>query len=166
MDSAFQKHNHNQCIDSALQSAQNICAKNGVKLTPIRERTLALVWQNHKPIGAYDLLALLAAEGFNSAPPTVYRALDFLHAQGLIHKIASSNTYIGCSYPDTPHDGHFLLCNLCNQVLEINTDQIQSALIASALKHDFWVQEQTVEVRGLCQHCQTQNTPARQKDET
>ena len=70
--SAYHPHDHQGCINTALQQAAQMCAEQGVRLTPIRKRVLELVWQSHKPMGAYDLLPALAADGFNSAPPTVY----------------------------------------------------------------------------------------------
>ena len=82
--SAFSPHDHSRCITSAIGHAKSLCADRGVKLTPVRQRVLELVWQSHQPIGAYELLASLAKEGFNSAPPTVYRALEFLSGQGLL----------------------------------------------------------------------------------
>ena len=73
-----QSHQHHQCISQALESAQEVCAQRGVRLTPLRKRVLELVWQSHKPLGAYDILEVLSREdGRRAAPPTVYRGLDF-----------------------------------------------------------------------------------------
>ena len=46
---------HDQCISQALESAEEVCAQRGVRLTPLRKRVLELVWQSHKPLGAYDM---------------------------------------------------------------------------------------------------------------
>ena len=108
--SAYHPHDHQGCINTALQQAAKLCAEQGVRLTPIRKRVLELVWQSHKPMGAYDLLPALAADGFNSAPPTVYRALDFLLDLGLVHRLASLNAFIGCTHTGHEHDSCFLLC--------------------------------------------------------
>ncbi len=156
LSSAFQQHDHSRCINSAMHKAQSICQSRGVRMTAIRQRALELVWQSHKPLGAYDLLAQLAKDGFNSAPPTVYRALDFLQEQGLIHKLASVNAYTGCCNPDEPHEGHFFLCLNCNQALELNTDQLQASLQQSANEYGFKIAHQTIEVTGYCNQCQAQ----------
>ena len=81
---ASQQHDHNHCITTAMDTARSLCEERGLRMTPVRRRVLELVWQNHKPTGAYDLLAQLSEEGFNSAPPTVYRALDFLLELGVM----------------------------------------------------------------------------------
>ncbi len=154
MQTPFEQHNHSNCIATALAVSHQLCNERGVKLTTIRQRVLELVWQNHQPIGAYDLLAILTKEGFNSAPPTVYRALEFLQEQGLIHKLVSINAYIGCSHPEHPHEGHFFICSSCEKVVEIDTSALQQALLTSALAQGFAIQKQTIEATGLCSPCQ------------
>ncbi|HCH24245.1 MAG TPA: Fur family transcriptional regulator [Oceanospirillaceae bacterium] len=149
----FQQHDHSHCIATAMQQAQGLCQERGVRLTPVRQRVLELVWQSHQPLGAYDLLARLGEDGFNSAPPTVYRALDFLQEQGLIHKLTSVNAYTGCCSPGTPHEGHFFLCLSCNQALELDTSTLQESLQSSANTHGFTIAQQTIEVTGFCARC-------------
>lgn len=86
---ACQPHDHSQCVSTALAEADALCARQGVRLTELRRRVLELVWQSHKPLGAYDILAVLSeTDGRRAAPPTVYRALDFLQENGLVHRIA------------------------------------------------------------------------------
>ena len=154
LSTPFQQHDHSHCISSAMHQAQDLCQTRGVRLTPVRQRVLELVWQSHQPLGAYDLLAKLGEDGFNSAPPTVYRALDFLQEQGLIHKLSSVNAYTGCCNPGQPHEGHFFLCLSCNQALELDTSTLQSSLQSSADAHGFTIAQQTIEVTGYCARCQ------------
>ena len=79
------RHDHATCVADALAIAAEICSERGGRLTPIRRRVLELVWGEHKPVGAYDILASLGAEdGRAAAPPTVYRALEFLMEHGLV----------------------------------------------------------------------------------
>ncbi len=76
---ASRPHDHSHCVHSALTEADTLCAQKGLRLTALRRRVLELVWQSHKPLGAYDILAVLSEQdGRRAAPPTVYRALDFL----------------------------------------------------------------------------------------
>jgi len=83
-------HDHDHCVSHALAEADSLCARQGVRLTALRKRVLELVWQSHRPLGAYDILAVLSEQdGRRAAPPTVYRALDFLLENGLVHRIAS-----------------------------------------------------------------------------
>ena len=148
-------HDHSQCVDSALADADALCARQGVRLTALRRRVLELVWQSHKPLGAYDILGTLSEEdGRRAAPPTVYRALDFLMENGLIHRIASLNAFIGCVRPEYSHQGQFLICRECRTAIELEQAAISEAIIAGARSVGFQVEQQTVEVVGLCARCQ------------
>jgi len=155
---AFSPHDHTRCISSAISQAQTLCKSRGARLTPVRQRVLELVWQSHQPLGAYDLLASLAQEGFNSAPPTIYRALEFLGQQGLPHKLVSINAYVGCCSPEKPHPGHFLLCQDCHQAQELDSQHLDLALKLSAEQHGFKVQQPTIEVAGTCERCLSKET--------
>lgn len=146
-------HDHDQCIKQALLTAERLCLEQNQKLTRVRRRALELIWQSHRPLGAYQLLAQLAKEGFNSAPPTVYRALDFLLKAGLIHKVESMNAYLGCIHPDKEHHGYFLICDSCQDVMEVDYEDIHTALEANAARHGFKLRSNTVELLGLCQDC-------------
>ena len=150
---AFAPHDHSRCIHSAINHAQSLCTQRGVRLTPVRQRVLELVWRSHQPIGAYELLAALTKEGFNSAPPTVYRALEFLCEQGLLHRLDSINAYVGCCSPDKPHQGHFLLCQKCHQAQELESQNINDALNQSASAHGFEIKRHNIEIVGTCKAC-------------
>lgn len=148
-------HDHSQCVSSALADADALCAQQGVRLTALRRRVLELVWHSHKPLGAYDILAVLSeTDGRRAAPPTVYRALDFLLENGLVHRIASLNAFVGCSHPEQPHQGQFLICRQCHAAIELDQDDISAAIVRSAASVGFSVESQTVEIVGLCASCQ------------
>ncbi|MGL4318767.1 MAG: Fur family transcriptional regulator [Pseudomonas sp.] len=147
-------HDHSHCVSSALAEAEQLCAKQGTRLTALRKRVLELVWQSHKPLGAYDILGVLSEEdGRRAAPPTVYRALDFLLENGLVHRIASLNAFIGCIHPGELHQGQFLICKTCHTAIELEQAAISDAIVHSALAVGFVVESQTVEIVGLCAGC-------------
>ncbi|KPQ26954.1 MAG: Fur family transcriptional regulator, zinc uptake regulator [Marinobacter excellens HL-55] len=156
----YRPHNHQACVSHALADARAICRKLNARLTPIRERVLELIWQSHKPLGAYDILAVLGNEGHNAAPPTVYRALDFLLQHGLIHRIASLNAFIGCTHAGEHHRGAFLICRQCGNVLELATPEVSKAVEDAAAAESFLPEDITLEVAGLCPRCQGDNNDA------
>jgi Fur family zinc uptake transcriptional regulator len=94
---AHNSHDHKHCVEDALAAAERLCADKDLRFTPLRRRVLELILSSHKPVGAYALLDQLRNEDLGSAPPTVYRALDFLIENGLIHRIERMNAFIGCS---------------------------------------------------------------------
>lgn len=149
-------HDHDHCVSSALAEADALCARAGVRLTALRKRVLELVWQSHKPLGAYDILgALTEQDGRRAAPPTVYRALDFLLENGLVHRIASLNAFIGCNRPEHPHQGQFLICRNCHTAIELEQSIVSEAINQAAHSVNFLVEGQTVEVVGLCATCRS-----------
>lgn len=150
----FNQHDHQLCISRALRKAQQLCASRKVRLTAIRKEILRYIWESHKPTGAYDLLARINRQGRNAAPPTVYRALDFLLAHGLIHRIASLNAYIGCDFPGNGHQGSFLICQGCQSAQEVNQQSLSSAIAQTAHGEDFAVKSVAVEITGFCSACQ------------
>lgn len=147
-------HDHQSCIDAAIKDAARLCADKGLRFTQIRRRVLELVWGSHTPIGAYDILEGLRPEYPRAAPPTVYRALDFLTGLGLIHRIESMNAFVGCSHPDQPHSGQFLICGDCGTTAELDDPGIEKAVRLGAGRLGFIAKRQTVEVTGLCPDCQ------------
>ena len=146
-------HDHNHCVEDAVEAAEKLCAERGIRFTPLRRRVLELVWSSHKPIGAYALLDQLRNEELGSAPPTVYRALDFLIENGLIHRIERMNAFIGCSHPGAAHRGFFLICAECGNAEELESDSVAEAIATSAGKHGFTAREMTLEVTGVCAAC-------------
>jgi Fur family zinc uptake transcriptional regulator len=144
--------NHQSCIEEALASAESLCRRRKQRFTAIRRRVLELVWLRHKPVGAYEVLEILQKDG-RTAPPTVYRALDFLQQMGLVHRIASLNSYVGCARPGDPHDGQFLICESCKSLAELDVPAITSAIEKSAEEAGFEARRHTVEIMGLCPRC-------------
>jgi len=156
MDPVFPKpsHNHSQCVDEAIAAATRICQENNVRFTYLRKRVLELIWTSHKPVGAYDILAMMN-EGSDSrfAPMTVYRAIEFLMENGLVHRIESRNAYVGCRHPGSTHEGQFLLCRHCGRFAEIEELEISKALSSGAKRAGFDAVNPLIEIEGRCRDC-------------
>jgi Fur family transcriptional regulator, zinc uptake regulator len=154
---AHGKHDHGRCISRALKTAAELCAERELQLTPIRRRVLELIWQRHAPVGAYDLLAELGKTDKPAAPPTVYRALEFLQGAGLVHRIDSLNAFIGCDAPQIAHAGQFMVCRSCHRVTELYDAAITRLLTQKASESGFVADAQSVEIKGLCRNCRKQH---------
>jgi Fur family zinc uptake transcriptional regulator len=154
-------------LEAVLDQAAVACARRGAQLTDLRRQVLRLVLEAENPVGAYALLDRLKATRAGAAPPTVYRALDFLLDQGLIHKLERLNAYIGCVEAaahgdavghDHAHDPHdhphqFLICRRCGAAAEVTDPGVEAALRQAAARAGFAMQRATVEVEGLCAAC-------------
>jgi len=116
--------------------------------------TVEIMLASHQPMGAYDILAELnrAGNADRIAPPIVYRALEFLLVEGLIHRIESRNAFITCVHPGHESAAQFLICRDCEQVAELETSE--HSLLAAADNLGFAVDHSVVEITGVCARCQ------------
>lgn len=148
------EHEHRACVSRALAEVARECERRGLRLTRLRRRVLELVWRTHTPVGAYELLSQLARERGPVAPSTVYRALDFLRANGFVHRIDSIAAFVGCPRPRQPHRAHFLICRECGEVEEIDEPAITRTIATAATARGFTIERETVEIAGRCAACQ------------
>jgi Fur family transcriptional regulator, zinc uptake regulator len=151
--SAAQRHDHERCIEGALAEAEALCRKRDVKLTDLRRRALELVWSAHRAVKAYDLLDKLGDRGKAAKPTTVYRALEFLLEQGLIHRVESLNAFVGCARPAASHDSELLVCEACGLVEEVSVSELGRTLARGAASVGFEPTRSVVELRGRCARC-------------
>jgi Fur family zinc uptake transcriptional regulator len=147
--------------EALLERAQAVCEHRGVKLTDLRRQVLGMVLDSAAPVGAYELLDRLRQTRNGAAPPTVYRALDFLLTQGLIHRIERLSAFVGCvaactAHPDGEphaHAAQFLICRTCGRVIELQNDAVAAVLAQAAKATGFSISTATIEAEGLCSTC-------------
>jgi len=136
-----------------IQEVEQRCARDQLRLTPTRRRVLELVLEADGPVKAYDLLDRLKTEQPNAAPPTIYRALDFLLEHHFIHRLETLNAFVSCFHPRHRHDGQFLICEQCGNVTEVPEEQLSHQLADAARKVGFEPSRQVLEVYGRCAQC-------------
>lgn len=152
---AFAEHDHSRCASHALEVAGQLEGQ-GLRLTAVRRRVLEILLENHRAMGAYEILDRLSAEGFGKQPPVAYRALDFLVENGLVHRVQRLNAFAACLHPGQPHSPAFLICRVCNKVAEAPAGPLREALEQTAASMGFTVERATIEALGLCPACATQ----------
>ncbi|MDZ4094253.1 MAG: transcriptional repressor [Paracoccaceae bacterium] len=153
-DPAFHTHDHSHCTGDVMARAEALVMQKSVRLTPVRRRTLEILLEEHRALGAYDVLQRLAAEGFGNQPPVAYRALDFLVEQGLAHRIRRLNAFTACMHPGMAHAPAFLICRACDGVAEAAATPVHMALDAAASALGFAIERSNIEALGLCPACQ------------
>ncbi|KMN38197.1 MULTISPECIES: transcriptional repressor [Chromobacterium] len=136
-----------------LAAAERHCEQRGSKLTALRRQVLELVLRYRGVVKAYQILADLQQERGAAAPPTVYRALDFLVEHGLLHKVDALNGFIVCNHFECQHEGLILVCGECGQVQEIDATPALSALRQAAQAVAFSLCPQNLVLAGRCQAC-------------
>lgn len=134
--------------------AASLCDARGVRFTALRRQILGMLWEANRALGAYELIEAIRRESFRAVgPPTVYRALEFLMAQGLVSKIESRNAYAPCAHPERTHHCHFFVCASCGASAELEDDRIGRLLAEGAASLGFRVTRPVVEVEGICPRC-------------
>jgi len=147
-------HDHERCTADALKHAETLCAERAQRLTPIRRQVLEVLLESHNPLGAYEIIDRAAASGARPAPITVYRALDFLRDNGLVHRIESRNAFVACVNNHASGDlVVFLLCERCGAVGEAASAAVADQLKAAARSAGFTPKTPVIEITGVCSHC-------------
>jgi Fur family zinc uptake transcriptional regulator len=148
---------HTARAPEALASAERACITRGLRLTPIRKQVLEALYTTHRPMSAYDVIDGLAAMGIKRlAPVTIYRALDFLMAEGFVHRLASHNAFIACPFRHSQEDlVVFMICEACGGVDEITSEPLSSVLQTIADDYHFTPRARVIELQGRCAHCHT-----------
>ncbi|GAB4172063.1 MAG: transcriptional repressor [Wenzhouxiangellaceae bacterium] len=136
-----------------IREVEARCERDQLRLTPIRRRVLELVIEAGGPVKGYDLLDQLKADLPGAAPPTVYRALDFLLENHFIHRLESLNAYVSCFQPNRRHSGGFLICEQCGSVTEVPGPVAGCELEEVARAQGFEPSRQVLEIYGRCRRC-------------
>lgn len=136
-----------------VQMAGVLCAERGVRLTKLRSTLLEVLCQSGQPLGAYELLSRVQARlGRKLAPPTIYRALEFLQEQRLIARIESRNAYVPCQ-PERSHVCVFFICDQCSTSVEVENSRLEALMNEDAQSLGFRIARRVVELQGICAAC-------------
>jgi Fur family transcriptional regulator, zinc uptake regulator len=141
-------------MKEALDAAERVCTRRGVRLTSLRRRILDQILNTDGVIKAYDLIHELSSADRSIKPPTVYRSLAFLLDQGFIHRIESLNGFVACNHPGEAHETLLMICDTCGHIHEMHTEDISEALDQAADQEGFAISTKVVELHGLCRGCQ------------
>ena len=136
-----------------VEKARHFCEEKGARFTHLREKVYALLLEQQGAIGAYELLDILKLTEANAKPATVYRTLDFLLEFGFIHRLESTNAFVACHHFGCNHPVQFLICDLCGEVKEIQSEGLKETLDKQAESFGFSVVKQTIEAHGACAAC-------------
>ena len=150
----FAKHDHDHCVADSMRAAEQVCEAAGLRFTAVRRRALEILLEEHKAMGAYDVLERLQQEGLGAQPPAAYRALDFLVENGFAHRIEQLNAFVACTHPGKDHVPAFLICRSCRKVAEAITLPSAAILEAIATGSGFRVERMLLEAEGVCAACQ------------
>lgn len=151
---AFAPHDHAGCTATVLQAAEDVARKRGARLTPVRRKALEILLEEHRALGAYEVLERLSEAGFGAQPPVAYRALDFLVEHGLAHKVRRLNAFAACAHPGHEHAPTFFICSSCHTVAEAPEESVRAAMDDLAKGMGFRIERTSLEAVGICPACE------------
>ena len=147
-------HDHDRCAADAIRHAERVCERRAQRFTPIRRQVLRALLSSHRPLGAYEVIDELAKAMPRPAPITVYRALEFLRDNALIHRIESRNAFVACVHNHASAEPVvFLICERCGTVGEAASMAVAATLSSAARAAGFTPKSPVIEIGGICAHC-------------
>ncbi|HLS51445.1 MAG TPA: Fur family transcriptional regulator [Burkholderiaceae bacterium] len=144
-------------IKAQLKTAEQLCLRRNKRLTPMRRKVLQILLQHGRSLKAYELLEEVRKDHTNAAPPTVYRALDFLVDEGLIHRLDAVNAWTACLDADGEPHNVLIVCTECGVVAELSDPPLSHQLSHTAKQAGFIMANPETELRALCTPCHQQN---------
>jgi Fur family zinc uptake transcriptional regulator len=144
--------------DEIIVHAEQYCKNNGTRLTPKRKQVLSSLIKSEKALSAYDLIDLFEKDFGEKIPAmSVYRILDFLEKEHLVHKLNLANKYVACSHITCDHAHgvpQFLICGTCNQVKEITINKSTIDELKQNIESaGFQLVSPQLEMNCICNNC-------------
>lgn len=132
----------------------NYCKQFDITLTSLRKAVLHVLWQEKKPLKAYDILEFLSKEQPNLTAAAIYRALGFFVSTGIAHKIDSIQSYALCGEPEHAACSEVLMvCSNCHTVRKMQDAMVRDAVVRLARLDAFELSHDPIELRGVCGAC-------------
>jgi len=145
-------------VESIIQHAEQHCDRRGSRLTQKRKQVLTGLVKTNKALSAYELIDFCKQEYEVSLPAmSVYRILDFLESELLVHKLNLANKYVACMHISCDHAHavpQFLICKSCSVVKEISVEESTITDLGNTVKGaGYQLLSQQIELNCLCENC-------------
>lgn len=145
-------------VQKIIDHAEQHCTAHGSRLTSRRKQVLSGLLQSEKAMSAYELIDFCKTRFGASIPVmTVYRILNFLQDEHLVHKLNSANKYVACAHITSGHAHailQFLICGQCQKVNEIRINKSIIAELRNNVEHaGFHLVSPQLEMNCICATC-------------
>ena len=160
-----------QQLNRVIDKARYLCKRSGTRLTEKRRGVLEALLVSKIPLSAYEITDVInQADDKSILAMSVYRILEFLEAENLVHKLSSTNKYVACSHIICGHNHEipqFLICGECQATKEIACggckDEQEISISKSVIdelsklvnKAGYTLTNSQLELRVLCNDCST-----------
>ena len=147
-----------QTIDHAIAQAEQRCQSNGARLTEKRKQVLSLLLKSGKALSAYELVNAYKDErGETLSAMSMYRFLEFLEEQHLVHRLDLANKFVACEHiecVDHHTNSQFLICSECQKVKEVTiSETAMQELRNNVMQAGFSLRAKQLEMDCICNEC-------------
>ncbi|MDR2055313.1 MAG: transcriptional repressor [Desulfovibrio sp.] len=133
--------------------AENLRRRQGVRLTSLRRSILEILVAADFPVKAYDIIEYMRDKGKRVTPASIYRTLDFLLQNGLVHRVNSLNAYIPCTGKHSNHILLMFICSECQKTTEIDDQTLYDSMQSRLEELGMSLQGGCIEIQGTCKEC-------------
>lgn len=141
--------------------AVEVLKTKGFRITKPRCRVLEVLDRAKTPLSAYDIKDLLVEQGEKIDTVSVYRVLECLEENALIHRVLSTGKVRKCSLQhedqcelsQDEHCHHLLICEQCNAIEEIHCPGTEVLIKAVEQQSQFTIKSHNIEFLGICPTC-------------
>ena len=145
--------NHASFISNAKSRFESHLKSKGKSLGRNDEPILSLLLANHRAFGAYEIVEQLSKMGKRVQAVQVYRSLEKLIEFGAVHKLRTKNAFVACFEDGVCNSQQFFICDVCDDVSEIQSQTLDNTIQDAARRRDFSVKLPSIEILGVCSEC-------------
>lgn len=150
-------------VDTVINRAEQHCKEKGVRFTKKRKQVLWGLVKSKKALSAYELIDFCRSElDEKITAMSMYRILNFLQEELLVHRLNLANKYVACSHITCDHEHNipqFLICGKCNDVKEISINEDTLSELKTNVKlAGFNLVSPQLEMDCICEQCLAKNS--------
>jgi Fe2+ or Zn2+ uptake regulation protein len=154
-------------MSTYTERALNLLKERGYRITKPRRLVVETLDKHEASLSPYDIKDLLAEAGEAIDTVSIYRIIECLEQNHLVHRLLLQNGKIKkcnledeshCDLHQPDHCHHFLICRQCSRIEEMHCLGLQTIMQEVSSKSGFTVEDHHLEFVGLCQDCAAKTT--------
>lgn len=136
--------------DKQEKEARDLLQQAKGRVTPIRLNVLKILLASEAALSHQEIEYIATEHGLQLDRVTLYRTLDWLLAQGIVHKINGIDRHWRYGVSANAAHAHFH-CKKCHRVFCLESPQ---PILQANLPSDYQVEQAELNLQGCCPKCQ------------
>lgn len=153
-----------QASQEYTEKAWTVLKQRGLRQTEPRKQIIDALSELVGPTSAYELRDTLVERYKKADIVTIYRVLECLEANGLVHRLLTRpGGVVRCQLPpedhchhteSSHHCHHVLVCQCCDGVQELHCPGVEPLIAYAQSESGYAVKTHYLEFAGFCPQCQ------------